>query len=216
MAESECPKCYRHASGAGNAEKQEPASDTVIEGKVNTAGGQEAEKDFVQQGKMGNLPKSNSPFQTGKYGIPVKPQMKAQSNDHDIPCHVMNLMGQKGRFLHAGGKSMGNEQAASHDGTKGSQKQDVRKKGKLPVRIPPSPRQGNIPLPVKPGVQKEKKKENNRQCFMSRIPHQAVIQKDQKGQKHSHIYKDSSVHNNLLWGNSVNNLIFPYLIIERE
>lgn len=96
MAESEGPEGYGNAPGIGNAEKKESAPQAVVKGKVNAAGGEKNDKHFVEKRQMGNFRKSHSSFQPGKNGAPVKSQMEAQGNDHDIAGYMMNLVSQKG------------------------------------------------------------------------------------------------------------------------
>lgn len=136
MAECESPEGYGNAPGIGNAEKKEPASQAVVKGKVNAAGSEKNDKHFVEKRQMGDFRKAHSSFQPGKDAAPVKSQMEAQGNDHDIAGHMMNLVGQKGRFLHSCGEGMGYHKPACHDGGKGTKKQQVCEEGQFPVRVP--------------------------------------------------------------------------------
>lgn len=197
MAESEGPEGYGNAPGIGNAEKKEPAPQAVVKGEINATGGEKNDKHFVENGAMGDFRKSHSLLQPGKNGAPVKSQMESQGNDHDIAGHMMNLVSQKGRFLHSCGEGMGYHKPACHDGGKGTKKQQVCEEGQFPVRVPSAPGKGSIPLPVKPGVKKKKKKENKGQRFMAEIPDQPVIQKDKEGNQHSQVHSHSFVHHNL-------------------
>ena len=158
MAECESPEGYGNASGIGNAEKKEPAPQAVVKGEINATGGEKNDKHFVENGAMGDFRKSHSLLQPGKNGAPVKSQMESQGNDHDIAGHMMNLVSQKGRFLHSCGEGMGYHKPACHDGGKGTKKQQVCEEGQFPVRVPSAPGKGSIPLPVEPGVKKKKKK----------------------------------------------------------
>lgn len=197
MAECESSEGYGNASGIGNAEKKKPASQAVVKGKVNATGGEKHDKHFVENGAMGDFRKSHSLLQSGKNGAPVKSQMEAQGNDHDIAGHMMNLVGQKRGFLHSCRESMGYHEPACHDGGKGTKEQQVCKKGQFPVHVPSAPGKGSIPLPVEPGVKKKKKKENKGQRFMAEIPDQPVIQKDKEGNQHPQVHSHSFVHYNL-------------------
>lgn len=197
MAESEGPEGYGNAPGIGNAEKKESAPQAVVKGKVNAAGGEKNDKHFVEKRQMGNFRKSHSSFQPGKNGAPVKSQMESQGNDHDIAGYMMNLVSQKGRFLHSCGEGMRYHEPACHDCGKGTEEQQVCEEGQLPVRVPSAPGKGGIPLPVEPGVKKEKKKENKGQRFMAEIPDRPVIQKDKEGNQHPQVHSHSFVHHNL-------------------
>lgn len=197
MAECESPEGHGDASGIGNAEKKEPAPQAVVKGEINATGGEKNDKHFVENGAMGDFRKSHSLLQPGKNGAPVKSQMESQGNDHDIAGHMMNLVSQKGRFLHSCGEGMGYHKPACHDGGKGTKKQQVCEEGQFPVRVPSAPGKGSIPLPVKPGVKKKKKKENKGQRFMAEIPDQPVIQKDKEGNQHSQVHSQTFVHHNL-------------------
>lgn len=159
MAESEGPEGYGNAPGIGNAEKKEPAPQAVVKGEINATGGEKHDKHFVENGAMGDFRKSHSLLQSGKNGAPVKSQMEAQSNDHDIAGYMMNLVGQKRGFLHSCGEGMRYHEPACHDGGKGTKEQQVCEEGQFPVRVPSAPGKESIPLPVEPGVKKEKKKE---------------------------------------------------------
>lgn len=203
MAECESPEGHGDASGIGNAEKKKPASQAVVKGKVNAAGSEKNDKDFVEKRQMGDFRKAHSFLQAGKNGAPVKSQMKAQGNDHDITGHMMNLVGQKRGFLHSCRESMGYHEPACHDGGKGTKEQQVCEEGQFSVHVPPAPGKGSIPLPVEPGVEKKKKKENNGQRFMAEIPHEAVVQEDKKGNQHPRVHYHSFVHDNLLMKISV-------------
>lgn len=197
MAECESPEGHGDASGIGNAEKKKPASQAVVKGKVNATGGEKNDKHFVEKRQMGDFRKAHSFLQAGKNGAPVKSQMEAQGNDHDITGHMMNLVGQKRGFLHSCRESMGYHEPACHDGGKGTKEQQVCKKGQFSVHVPPAPGKGSIPLPVEPGMKKEKKKENKGQRFMAEISDQPVIQKDKEGNQHPQVHSHSFIHHNL-------------------
>ena len=47
-------------------------------------------------------------------------------------------------------------------------------------------------------MEKEKKKEKDGQHFVAEVPHKAVVQNHEKGNKHSRIYNHSFIHDNLL------------------
>lgn len=197
MAECESPEGHGDASGIGNAEKKKPASQAVVKGKVNATGGEKNDKHFVEKRQMGDFRKAHSSFQPGKDAAPVKSQMESQGNDHDIAGYMMNLVSQERCFLHSCRESMGYHEPACHDGGKGTEEQQVCKKGQFPVHVPPAPGKGSVPLPVEPGMNKEKEKENKSQRLVAEIPDQPVIQKDKEGNQHSQVHSHSFVHHNL-------------------
>lgn len=197
MAESEGPEGYGNAPGIGNAEKKEPAPQAVVKGEINATGGEKHDKHFVENGAMGDFRKSHSLLQSGKNGAPVKSQMESQGNDHDIAGYMMNLVSQERCFLHSCREGMGYHEPACHDGGKGTEEQQVCKKGQFPVHVPPAPGKGSVPLPVEPGMNKEKEKENKSQRLVAEIPDQPVIQKDKEGNQHSQVHSHSFVHHNL-------------------
>ena len=198
MAEGKGPEGDRNAPCIGDAEKEKPASYAVIKGEINAPCCYEKEKHFIDKGKMGDFSKAQAPFQAGKDGAPVKAQMEAQGNQHDIACYMMDLMGEERCLLHARGQGMGNHEPASHDRCKGAEEKHICKERELPVHVPPSPAKGSIPLPVEPGVEKKKKKENNGQRFMAEIPYEAVVQEDKKGNQHPRVHYHSFIHDDLL------------------
>lgn len=127
----------------------------------------------------------------------MKSQMESQGNDHDIAGYMMNLVSQERCFLHSCREGMGYHEPACHDGGKGTEEQQVCKKGQFPVHVPPAPGKGSVPLPVEPGMNKEKEKENKSQRLVAEIPDQPVIQKDKEGNQHSQVHSHSFVHHNL-------------------
>jgi hypothetical protein len=107
----------------------------------------------------------------------VKAEMETDSRDHEIACYMVNLVYQAGSRAENVWQGMGNQYSRYNDRCEGTEEQDICQKSQFSIPVPTSPGQGPVPLPVKPGMEKEEDKEYKGKSLVAHISYIPVVQK---------------------------------------